>query len=62
MDNDLVKEYNKSVTEAENTADAFVNKVDREKNTMSKADADKRVREILGLPPKEEKKKKKDDD
>ena len=57
-DNDLVKEQNKTEAEAENTADAFANKVKREKDTMSEADAETRVREILGLPPKQKKEKK----
>ncbi len=45
----------------EKPAEDFANRAENEKNSMSKEDAEKRVREMFGLPPKEEKKKKNDD-
>ena len=57
-DSDLVKEYNQTSQEAESKANAFVDKVDHEKNSMGEEEAETKVRGILGLPPKEEKKKK----
>lgn len=57
FERDLLKEANRTEQESEKVADAFADKVDREKDAMSKEEAEKRVREILELPPKEEKKK-----
>lgn len=44
-------------TDREKPANDFAKTVADEKDTLSKEDAEKRVREILDLPPKEEKKK-----
>jgi RHS repeat-associated protein len=57
MNNDMVKEYNQSNEDAEKNAETLANKIDSEKDSMSEADAEKNVRKILDLPPKEEKKK-----
>ena len=56
-DTDLLKEYNETEQQAEKKANTFVDAAAREKNSMSKEDAEKEVREMLGLPAKEEKKK-----
>lgn len=61
MNNDMVKEANQSNPDAEKNAEDFANKVGNEKDTMSEPDAEKRVREVLGMPLKEEKKKKNED-
>ncbi len=61
-DNDLVKEANESDADAEKNANGFNDKVMKEKDTLSYEEAEKRVREIFDLPPKEEKKKKKDEE
>ena len=52
MNNDLVKERKQSETDAEDKANKFAKKVKDEKNTISSEQAEKRVREILGLPAK----------
>jgi hypothetical protein len=57
FEKDFLKEANRTEKESEDVANAFADKVDKEKDTMSKEDAEKRVREILELPPTEEKKK-----
>jgi hypothetical protein len=58
INNDMVRERNQSDKDAEKNAEALRKTIDRESNTMEPKEAEKRVREILGLPPKEEKKKK----
>jgi hypothetical protein len=58
IDNDMVREWNQSDKDAEKNAEALRKAIDRESSTMDSKKAEKRVREILGLPPKEEKKKK----
>lgn len=55
---DPTGEFNKTDAEAESAAEKHAVKVEGEPNTMSKANAEKRVSEIFGLPPKEETKKK----
>lgn len=44
-------------TDPEKFAEDFANQAEKEKNTMSPEDAEKHVREIFELPPKEEKKR-----
>jgi hypothetical protein len=61
MNDDMVREYNQSEEQAEKNAEDFANKIEKEKDSMSEPDANKRVREILGMPAKGEKKKKDDD-
>jgi len=58
FDKDPVAEQNQSPEGAEKKVKATTDTINREKNTMSEEDAEKRVREILSLPAKEEKKKK----
>ncbi len=58
MNNDMVREYNQSEEDAEKNAETFANTGQREKDTLSKEEAEKRVREIFGVPkPVKEKKK-----
>jgi RHS repeat-associated protein len=56
-DTDLVAEYNESDPEAEAEANGFARTAGSQKDTLSEQDAEKQVREILGLPPKEKGKK-----
>jgi RHS repeat-associated protein len=61
MNNDMVREVTQSEQDAEKNAEAFANTSESEKDSMSKEDAEKRVREIFGIPPKPEKEKKKNE-
>jgi hypothetical protein len=60
-DTDLVNEYNESGAEAEGEANGFARTAASQKDTLSEQEAQKQVRDILGLPPKEKDKVKKDD-
>jgi hypothetical protein len=61
MNNDMVKEFNQTEKDAEKNAEAFANGAENEKDTMSKEDAETRVRDILGVPKQEKEKKKKNE-
>jgi RHS repeat-associated protein len=61
-DTDLVNERNETDSEAEAEANGFAQTAGSQKDTLSERDAERQVREIFGLPPKDQKKDKKDDD
>jgi hypothetical protein len=61
-DTDLVNERNETDPEAEAEANGFAQTAGSQKDTLSEKDAERQVREIFGLPPKDQKKDKKDDD
>ncbi|PYT00374.1 MAG: hypothetical protein DMF63_07325 [Acidobacteria bacterium] len=59
MAENLVQEQLKTREDAEKTAGDFAKKVNDQKKTVSEEEAEKKVREILGLPSQEERKNKK---
>ncbi len=59
FENDPVNQQNQSLSQDEENANNFVQRIRMEKDTMSEEDARARVREILGLPPEPSKRSKK---
>jgi hypothetical protein len=61
MNTDLVKEVNQGEQQAEQNAETFANRVEEE-TSLSEGDAEKRIREIFGIPAQPDKKKDKKND
>ena len=61
MNKNMVAEANQSEQQAEQNAEAFANTAEKEKDSLSQEDAEKRVRENFGITPQPEKKKEKKD-
>ena len=57
MNTDLLKEVNQGEQQAEQNAETFANTIEKEKDSLSKEDAEKRIRQIFGIPAQPEKKK-----